>query len=205
MSPTPVQRFYRHQARLYDLTRWAFLYGRQRAIELLSLRPHSRVLELGCGTGLNFRHILTHLDPNKGRLVGVDFSEDMLRRAARRVAAHDWRNITLLQGDAEHLSLNEQFDGILFAYSLSMIPDWQVALERARQHLQPGGRLVVLDFGRFNRWGPLAPLARAWLRFNRVETGRPYEACLARLFDNPRLESHLGGYYFIATGAATQA
>ncbi len=200
MPTHPVQRFYRYQAGVYDLTRWAFLYGRQRAVDLLDLRPDSRVLEIGCGTGLNFRHIVSRLDSAQGRVVGVDFSEHMLGRAAGRVASCGYANLTLVQADAERLALDERFDAVLFAYSLSMIPNWASALERACEHLKPGGRLVVLDFGGFDRWGPLRRLARGWLRLNHVETGRPYETKLAELLANLRVESHFGGYYFIAVG-----
>ncbi len=196
----PVQRFYRYQAGVYDLTRWAFLYGRRRAIDLLEIRPDSSVLEIGCGTGLNFRHIVNRLDPAQGRVVGVDFSEHMLGRAAGRVASCGYANLTLFRADAERLALDEQFDAVLFAYSLSMIPNWQPALERACEHLGPGGRMAVLDFGRFDRWGPLKKLARGWLRLNHVETGRPFETKLAELLTNLRVESHFGDYYFIAVG-----
>lgn len=200
MPTHPVQRFYRYQAGVYDLTRWMFLYGRQRAIDLLEIQRDSRVLEIGCGTGLNFEHIVKRLDPAQGRLVGVDFSQHMLGRAARRVASRGYVNLTVVGADAERLALNERFDAVLFAYSLSMIPDWQSALERACGHLSPGGRMVVLDFGRFDRWGPLRRLARGWLWLNHVETGRPYETKLAELLTNLRVEAHLGGYYFVAAG-----
>ena len=196
----PVQRFYRYQAGFYDLTRWSFLYGRRRAVDLLEIRPDSSVLEIGCGTGLNFRHIISRLDPVQGRVVGVDFSEHMLGRAAARVASCGYANLTLVQADAERLALHERFDAVLFAYSLSMIPNWQPALERACEHLGPGGRMAVLDFGRFDRWGPLRRLARGWLRLNHVETGRPCRARLAELLTNVSVESHLGDYYFIAVG-----
>ena len=202
MNLTPVQRFYRRHAGFYDLTRWAFLYGRRRAIELLALQPDNSVLEIGCGTGLNFRHVLARLDPGEGRLVGLDFSEHMLVRAAQRVASSGWGHVELVHADAEQMSLGERFDGILCAYSLSMIPGWQAVLDRAREHLRPGGRLAIVDFGDFDGWGPLGRLARAWLRWNHVQTGRPYQHKLDDLFRDVQFEARLGGYYFIAVGVA---
>jgi S-adenosylmethionine-diacylgycerolhomoserine-N-methlytransferase len=199
---TPVQRFYSRHARVYDLTRWTFLYGRRRAIELLALRPDSSVLEIGCGTGLNFRPILARLDPAKGRLVGLDFSEHMLRRAAKRVAAAGYKNVTLIQADAERLWLAERFDAILFAYSLSMIPGWEAVLDQAHEHLKPGGRLVIVDFGGFERWGPLGRFIRRWLELNHVQTCRPYRSNLEELFQNVQVEIRLGGYCFIVAGVA---
>lgn len=199
---TAVQRFYRYHAYVYDSTRWMILHGRRRAIEALQLRPDSDVLEIGCGTGLNFRFVLDALDPQKGRLLGLDFSDDMLRQAEKRVAARHWRNVELLQGDATAMQLNRRFDGILFAYSLTMIPDWPRAIECAKAHLKPGGRLVVLDFGPFQGWGPLGPLMRAWLRANHVETTRPYVETLQRYFANYALTYWMRGYNFTFVGRA---
>lgn len=199
-----VQSFYRYQAHLYDWTRWTILHGRRRAIDRMQLRVDSVVLEVGCGTGLSFRHLLSRLDPVRGRLVGVDFSSDMLRRAERRVATHGWSNVELVEADAADLALGARFDGILFAYSLTMIPDWPAALDRAYEHLKPAGRLVVLDFGRFELWGPLAPLLRGWLRLNHVETLRPYERKLRTLFPDLFVHHWLGGYNFTAVGQRSE-
>lgn len=200
MSDTAVQRFYRFHARVYDGTRWMILHGRRRAVAKLNLRPDSQVLDIGCGTGLNFRHILDYLDPRVGRLTGLDFSADMLRQAEKRRAAHGWSNVELVHADATTMQLSGRFDAALFAYSLSMIPEWAGALARAHEHLSPGGTLAVLDFSRFAGWGPLAPLMRTWLRLNHVETLRPYEDGLRRIFGRIEVDYWLGGYNFTAIG-----
>lgn len=197
---TAVQRFYRYHAYVYDSTRWMILHGRRRAVEKMQLRPDSEVLEIGCGTGLNFRFVLEALDADRGRLLGLDFSEDMLRQAEKRVAGRQWRNVELIQGDATAMQLGRKFDGILFAYSLTMIPDWPKAIECAKAHLKPGGRLVVLDFGPFQGWGPLGPVMRAWLRANHVETTRPYVDKLREAFPELDVSYWMGGYNFTAVG-----
>lgn len=198
MAQSAVQNFYRYHAYIYDWTRWMILHGRRRAVAEMQLRPDSRVLEIGCGTGLNFRYLLEPLDPARGTLVGLDFSHDMLARAERRVAAQGWSNVELVQGDATQLDLGRTFDGILFAYSITMIPDWPAALERAAQHLAPGGVLAVLDFSRFRAWGPLAPVMRQWLRLNHVETLQPYEDTLRTVLPNTSVRYWAGGYNFTA-------
>jgi S-adenosylmethionine-diacylgycerolhomoserine-N-methlytransferase len=116
------------------------------------------------------------------------------------VAARGWRDIELIQGDATQMSLGRTFDAILFAYSLSMIPDWRAALRRAHEHLQPGGRLAVLDFGAFRGWGPLAPLMRGWLRWNHVDTLQPYAEAVREVCGNAEVYSWCGGYNFTAVG-----
>ncbi len=198
MSDSAVQRFYRFHATVYDSTRWMILHGRRRAAAALDLHPGASVLEVGCGTGLNFPYVLEHLDPAAGRLVGLDFSADMLARAERRIARSAWPNVELVQGDATTMQLGRLFDAVFFAYSLTMIPQWPAAIERAAEHLVPGGRLVVLDFSRFDGWGPLAPVMRAWLRLNHVETLRPYEDELRRRFARVDVTYWLGGYNFTA-------
>lgn len=200
MADSAVQGFYRFHAYVYDWTRWTILHGRRRAVAKLGLRPDSEVLEIGCGTGLNFNHVLQELDPNRGRLLGLDFSGDMLKRAKKRVDSRGWPNVELLEADATQLELERRFDGVFFAYSLTMIPDWPQAIERAAAHLKPGGRMVVLDFGRFNRWGPLGAAMRGWLRLNHVETLRQYEEKLREVFPNLEISRWFGGYNFTAVG-----
>lgn len=195
-----VQRFYRRQAFLYDATRWPFLHGRRRAVALLDPPVDGAVLEVGCGTGLNFRHILARLDPARGRLTAVDFSADMLARARRRVQRRGWPNVELLRDDAARLDLGRSFDGVLLAYSLTMIPDWREALRRAFAHVKPGGRLVVLDFGDFRGWGPLGAVMRRYLRFSHVEAAASYVDGMKAMF--PRVESwHWFGRYCFAAVA----
>ena len=199
MSDRVVQRYYRFHAHVYDHTRWVILHGRRRAAEALNLRPNSQVLEIGCGTGLNFRHLLEPLDPGRGHLIGLDFSAAMLKKAARCVARHGWPNVELIQADATTLDLGHQFDAIFFGYSLALIPNWRTALIRARDHLKPTGTLGVLEFGCFDEWGPLAPLFRGWLRINHVETVQPYEEGLRAVFPRVDMRYWLGHYNFIAT------
>lgn len=198
MGQTAVQRFYRFQALIYDSTRWTILHGRRRAAAALGLRPNDSVLEIGCGTGLNFRYLLDYLDPQAGHLTGLDFSAEMLRVAERRVQRRHWQNVSLVHGDATKMELGRQFDGVFFGYSITMIPDFPAAIDRAAAHLKPGGTLVALDFSRFEGWGPFAPLARGYLRANHVETLRPYEDELRRRFARCDVTYWLGGYNFTA-------
>jgi S-adenosylmethionine-diacylgycerolhomoserine-N-methlytransferase len=198
VQQTSVQRYYRFHAAIYDWTRWLVLHRRKQAIQHLQLRPDSSVLEIGCGTGLNFGAILAQLDPVAGGLTGVDFSLDMLSRARRRIAARGWNDVELIAADATSLALGRSFDSVLFAYSLSMIPDWEAAVRRAWDHLRPGGQLVILDFGEFRGWGPLGPLARGWLRLNHVATLRAYPQRLPEILGPIQVENWLGGYAFLA-------
>jgi S-adenosylmethionine-diacylgycerolhomoserine-N-methlytransferase len=200
LARNAVERLYRFHAPVYDWTRWIFLHGRGSAARCLGEDSLRDVLEVGCGTGLNFRHVLRRVDPDRGSLVGLDFSADMLAKARRRRDRKGWNHVRLVRADASRMEFRRRFDAILFAYSLTMIPDWPRALERAHAHLTPGGRLVVLDFSTFDGWGPLKFALRAWLRLHHVETTPPYLARLREIFPGLEVRTRLGRAYFTAVG-----
>jgi ubiquinone/menaquinone biosynthesis C-methylase UbiE len=200
VDDSAVRAFYRVQARVYDCTRWLFLFDRAWAVRKLRIMPGQTVMEIGCGTGLNLPLLRNAVGPS-GSVVGVDFSGDMLARAERKVERGGWRNVRLVQADATHLQLNAQCDVAFFAYSLTMIPDWRAALSRVLGHVRPGGRLGVLDFGDFAGWGRLARgVAAWWLRQSHVETQRSYIEALANCLADLEYYPRRGGYNFLAVG-----
>ncbi|MBI3468099.1 MAG: methyltransferase domain-containing protein [Planctomycetes bacterium] len=173
-----VLRYYRLHARIYDLTRWTYLRGRGAAVRALELRPGERVLEIGCGTGLNFARILRRISPS-GSLVGIDLSIDMLQRARRRCQRRGWDNVELVEANAESFDLGCTFDKVFGAYSLSMIGDLAACLRQAAQHLGPGGRMVFLDFGGFAGWpGWVRRGFARWMRAHHVHVERDAAAML---------------------------
>jgi ubiquinone/menaquinone biosynthesis C-methylase UbiE len=173
-----------------------------RALTALDVRPHDHVLEIGCGTGINFEPIVRRLDPSAGRLLGIDFSPAMLARAARRIAARGWANTHIMPVDACRFAVPDRFDRILLSYALSIIPDWTCALRRAVLHLRPGGIIVVVDFGAFERWGAMRPLMYRWLRANHTSAGLGYEDVLQQMCERVSVEKRGGGYYHVVWAKA---
>jgi S-adenosylmethionine-diacylgycerolhomoserine-N-methlytransferase len=149
MSADPrraMDRMYRHQRHIYDLTRKFYLLGRDRLIDTLELRPGERVCEVGCGTARNLIALARrHADV---AFQGIDASATMLRTAQAAIdRAGLSRRIQLRHGLAEELDAGETpFDVIVFAYSLSMIPAWRAAIARAIAMLRPGGTIAIVDF-----------------------------------------------------------
>ena len=163
-----MDRVYRPQRHIYDLTRKYYLLGRDRLIADLALAPGATLIEVGCGTGRNLIAIARRYP--KARLYGLDASEAMLEiaRAKIRDAGLEDR-IALRQGLAEELSASpfglEGFDHVLFSYCLSMVPDWQGALGAATCALAKNGRWHVVDFGDLMGLGiPARKMLMAWLR-----------------------------------------
>ena len=132
---------YRLWAPIYDSTvGHFFLPGRTRAIEVLNLQPGECVLLVGVGTGADLP-----LLPQGVQAVGVDISVDMLAKARQKLPLPG-REVTLLQGDAQQLLVDEAvFDVVIFNLILSVIPDGKACLQATRRAMKEGGRAVIFD------------------------------------------------------------
>lgn len=142
---------YRRKARHYDLTsRLSPAPGypqrsqRRSAIGALRLRPGDTVVEVACGTGLNFPLLEARIG-DAGRLIGVDLTDAMLDRARRRVEAHGWRNVELVQADAAGYDFPDGVDAILSTYALTQVPECARVVAHGAAALAGGGRWAVLD------------------------------------------------------------
>lgn len=146
--------YYRLHARVYDATRWAFLFGRSDLDRGLpaNFAPR-RILEIGVGTGVNLERLGRRYP--QAELVGIDVSSDMLERARKRLGDR----ADLIEGAYGEAALAGPFDLIVASYMLTMVPDHAVEaiLDRAKQDLSSAGWLVVVDFldtrfAWFRRW-----------------------------------------------------
>jgi S-adenosylmethionine-diacylgycerolhomoserine-N-methlytransferase len=179
-----MDRMYRRQRHVYDLTRKAYLLGRDDLIAALKPPRGGTVLEIACGTGRNL--IRAAKAYPQARFFGLDVSHEMLATARAKVAAAGLAGrIALARGDAT--SFDPQalfgvaaFDRVFVSYALSMIPLWRGVFTEAAARLTPGGALHIVDFG---DQGELPDFLRAALR-----------AWLARFSVTPRLtlETDLG-------------
>lgn len=207
---TQAHRYYDRISPRYDLfCRWAFGYARKKAVQELRLPPGSTVLDLACGTGLNFPLLVEALGP-EGRIVGLDYSDGMLRQARAKIQRNSWANITLIHEDARNVSaalLQEvtgagQVDGLICTLGLSVVPDWQQVFERSFSLLKSGGRCVLMDGRTWQGPGRLFnPLLVLFFKvIAAADNNRPLSKLLENRVDDLRMSYIWQGPAFIASG-----
>jgi S-adenosylmethionine-diacylgycerolhomoserine-N-methlytransferase len=186
VSADLMDRIYRHQRHIYDLTRKYYLLGRDRLIKRLRPSRGMRVLEIGSGTARNLvQAARAYPDID---LFGIDISHEMLETAHQTIVRQKLTaHIQLAQADATHFDPAllfgvPGFSRIFISYSLSMIPNWKAVLEQAAACLLPDGELHIVDFGRQERLpGFFKAALRRWLALFHVHPRDDLEAELTAL------------------------
>jgi demethylmenaquinone methyltransferase/2-methoxy-6-polyprenyl-1,4-benzoquinol methylase len=113
-------------------------------VRALGLRRGDSVVEVACGTGLNFPLIEEQIGP-EGRIVGVDLTDAMLAEAQARIATESWTNISLVQADAAEFEFPAGVNAILATYPHALLPESRRVITHGAAALSAGGRWVVLD------------------------------------------------------------
>lgn len=138
-----IQKAYRRYAHLYNFYfGWIFHPGRQTAVELCNLKPESRVLEVGVGTGLSLP-----LYPKSVRVTGIDISPDMLSYAKKLVSDENLHNVEMLEVmDAEHTSFEDDtFDSVVAMYVATVVPNPKEFIAEMKRVCKPGGQIILLN------------------------------------------------------------
>jgi ubiquinone/menaquinone biosynthesis C-methylase UbiE len=136
----------RKTMRRYDLT--AQLYDMRyteeqelkykTALERLNIARNNKILDVGCGTGLLFSHVAAETQT----VVGVDISGKLLLQAKER--ARNFRNVHLVQADADHLPFKDNYFSVVFAFTvLQNMPDPLETLKEIKRIAERDAPIVV--------------------------------------------------------------
>ncbi|RME89871.1 MAG: bifunctional demethylmenaquinone methyltransferase/2-methoxy-6-polyprenyl-1,4-benzoquinol methylase UbiE, partial [Verrucomicrobia bacterium] len=164
-------------ARRYDLLNDLQSFGlhrwwKRRLVREARPAPGRRLLDVCCGTG----DVALRLARAGAEVTGLDFSEPMLAVARRR--ADPGLRVEFVQGDALALPFEDgRFDAVTIAYGLRNLADPQAGLREMARVTRPGGRLLILDFGK---------PARPWWRGLYFAYLRLAVPMLGRLFSGDR-------------------
>jgi demethylmenaquinone methyltransferase/2-methoxy-6-polyprenyl-1,4-benzoquinol methylase len=204
-----IARRYDRLASVYGVLGTAFLMRRKirrAAVEQMELEAGASVLEVGCGGGANLTALAEGVGPT-GRVVGIDVSPGMLRRAEALRRRHGWANVALMEQDATELDAPGLFDSALFSLSYSVLPERQRTLDAVWKLLNPGGRVVIMDAGLPDGWaGRLLGSATGAIgraTFLGDPFTRPWEDLAELAGDVERRRFWPGAYFLCAATKAT--
>ena len=210
LSKDAVRDLYRERAGSYDIAaNLYYLIGfreakyRKMAVSALRLKPGDTAIEIGCGTGLNFKYVLQVIG-SVGQLVCVDLTDAMLEQAKSRIDKNGYKNIQLIQSDAANYAFPSNINGVFSTFALTLVPEYEAVIERASHALSDGGTFVLLDFKKPERW----PL---WVVKLGVAITRPFGVSLdlaerkpwevmKKFFSNVTVTEYYGGFVYIAVG-----
>lgn len=157
LDKNSLAELYAKRASLYDLTANAYyLVGfrefayRKKAILALELKRGDTVVEIGCGTGLNFSRLIDCVGP-EGKLIGVDLTPEMLREAANRVRRTPGPILTLFSMMRPHTCSRTASMGFS-TFALTLIPEYDQVVRNGIAALGPRRRFVILDFKEPEHW-----------------------------------------------------
>ena len=134
-------------ARRYDLINDLQSFGlhrlwKRRVVDLAAVRSGARALDLCCGTG----DLALALAGRGTQVTGLDFSAPMLSVAIERKRPDD---TLFIQGDAMNVPFpDNSFDAVTMGYGLRNLSSWETGLAEMQRVAKPGGRIVILEFGK---------------------------------------------------------
>ncbi|MBD3319444.1 methyltransferase [Candidatus Woesearchaeota archaeon] len=131
-----IQRYYDDRAQTYDewTKRWLNI---DRSVMIPHVRHARRLIEFGCGTGLNLLYINQDTE-----YIGLDVSGQMLKKARHRLRGRAGR---VVHTPAFEYNDTARCDIALATFFFSVDPHWERDMKRLVTHVRPGGRVVFID------------------------------------------------------------
>lgn len=210
LDPSGVRRLYDRVAPFYDIASkpygW-FGAGRivDRAIEELRLQPGDTAVDLGTGTGRNLLALAEVVGPT-GRVIGVDVSPEMLRRAQDKVDQRGLHNVELVEGDMASFEPPSDTAGILATFAIEMLPNYDEVIRQLAERAR-SGRIAVCGLRHPDRWPEwtirvASALNRPFGVSEDYRSHQPWESIQAHTADTI-YEEALAGAIYVAAGSTT--
>ena len=195
--------WYDFTANLYYLIGFREWFYRKQAVAALNLQSGDSVVEIGCGTGLNFS-LLEREVGSSGRIIGVDLTDAMLDQAQKRIDQSGWSNVELVHCDASDYEFPDEVNGIISTFALTLSPDYDAVIRRGAEALAPKGRFVVADLKLPTGWsGKLLPLLLPIFRpfgvTKDLQNRHPWES-IERYLDDATIKETYFGYTYVSAG-----
>jgi demethylmenaquinone methyltransferase/2-methoxy-6-polyprenyl-1,4-benzoquinol methylase len=136
----------------------------------------------------------------EGKIIGVDLTDAMLDVARERVAREGWTNVELVQADLAEWRFPVGISGVYSTLALTLVPEYDMIIERASRALKPEGRLAVLDMKEPGAWPVWLVRFAAWLNkpFGvslELASRHPWESIRRYLIETEYKEYYFGALY----------
>ena len=150
-SDNKVKSYYAHIAKFYDFFTRFVTFHHQKAINMAGIKKGYCVLEVACGTGKATVELAKAVGPS-GRVEALDLSEDMIKKAERKVKHFDLiSRVAFKQGNAKQLPYKDNtFDILYNSYMLELFPDkqFEFILAEFKRVLKQNGTLVLVNMSK---------------------------------------------------------
>lgn len=140
-----LESFYKDQSENYDAYRQRFLHGKHEVMSVFPLIRNKNVLDIGGATGFNFEYIKDNVSIYK-QITILDLCKSLLEVADARSQLNNWKNVKTCHKDVMTFTQTQKYDVIMISYTLTMVPDWKLILEKIRDLLEDDGYFVITDF-----------------------------------------------------------
>lgn len=142
MELESIKKIYAGYSNVYDVIfKWFFYPRIKHAIHTMGIAPGEKILDVGVGTGLSLP-----LFPRHCKVVGIDLSSAMLKKARQKIKKLNLDHIELMEMDAMKLDFPDNtFDKVFISHVVSVVPDPYRVMSEVKRVCKKNGRIVLVN------------------------------------------------------------